>query len=80
VQLEGRAPLRRALDDPHERASVDLLELEHHLAVVLPVQDEPLLRVGSASHTSAGDAGKTTSRSICTVFLLSLDTQPGGCV
>jgi len=43
VQLECRAPLRRALDDPDARASVDLVELEHHLALVLPVEHEPLL-------------------------------------
>src|SRR6266566_280855 len=45
VQLECRAPLRRALDDPHARASVDFLELEHHLAVVIPVEHESLLRL-----------------------------------
>ena len=53
VQLERRAPLGRGLDDVQPRAAVDLLELEDDLAVVVPVEDEPLAGL---------DASRTTAR------------------
>src|SRR5204862_7034158 len=48
VQLERGAPVRRRLDDVDAGATLDLLELEHDVAVVLPVEHEPLGGLGLA--------------------------------
>src|SRR5262249_37968992 len=53
MQRQRSAELRRGLGDMHARAAVDLFELENGCAVVVPVEDETLTRLGFAHDGAA---------------------------